>query len=67
MTREECKKQICEKVKEIWGIYKQYNPKGQSLGMYSNSSGLVMINDEYWKDDVNKPLTRAFERIKRDD
>lgn len=61
MTREECEKQICEKVKEIWGIYKQYNPKGQSLRMYSNSSGLVMINNEYWKDDNELPLTKRME------
>jgi hypothetical protein len=60
MTREECEQAICQKMKEIWNIYHEYNPVGYSLGLFANAEGLVMINNEYWKDDRNKPISKRM-------
>jgi hypothetical protein len=61
MTREECEKAIAEKVKDIWSIYNEYNPNGYSLELFTNKNGLIIVNNEYWKDDINNPLTKTFE------
>lgn len=60
MTREECELKICEKVKEIWEIYSEYNPDGYSLGLFTNRGGLVMVNNEYFKEDAGKPIAKTM-------
>lgn len=66
MTREECEKAIAEQTEKIWDIYKEYNPQADSLSLHITRE-LILVNNEYWKGDANKPLTRAFERVKHDD
>lgn len=57
MDRKECERLICEKVKEIWEIYEQYNPTGYDLSLHVTKKGLVQVNNVYWQDDKDKPLT----------
>lgn len=66
MEREECEKAIAEQVEKIWEIYKQYNPKADSLSLHITRE-MILVNNEYWKDDIEKPLTRSFGRVKHDD
>lgn len=61
MTREEAEQAISEKVAELWEIYKEYNPKGYSLSL-AVTDNLIIVNNEYWKDDINNPLTKIIER-----
>lgn len=61
MNREEAEQAISEKVAELWGIYKEYNPQGYSLSL-AVTDKLIIVNNEYWKDDINNPLTKIIER-----
>lgn len=61
MTREEAEQAIAKKVAELWDIYKEYNPQGYSLSL-AVTDKLIMVNNEYWKDDINNPLTKIIER-----
>ena len=66
MTREECEKALCEKIAELWEIYSEYNPDGYSLGLFTNRGGLVMVNNEYFKEDAGKPISKTMNfKIKR--
>lgn len=40
MTRKDCEKKIADKMAEIWGIYRKYNPRGEYLSLY------MLITDE---------------------
>ena len=33
MTKQECENQMLSKLKEIWDIYKEYNPQGGHLSL----------------------------------
>lgn len=58
ITREQA---ISEKAAELWEIYKQYNLKGYSLSI-NITENIILVNNEYWKDDADKPLTKLIER-----
>lgn len=47
MTREECEKQILQKMEEINKIVKDYNPCNTyiSLAIYN---GTIQFNNDYW-------------------
>lgn len=66
MTREECEKAISEEVEKIWDIYKQYNPNADTLSLHITEA-IILVNNEYWQDDINKPLSKSFPRIKYED
>lgn len=61
MTREEAEQAISEKAAELWDIYRQYNPKGYDLSVHITEN-IILINNEYWKDDADKPLRKLIER-----
>ena len=48
-------------VKDSSDIYKEYNPYGYSLSL-AVTDKLIIVNNEYWKDDINNPLTKIIER-----
>lgn len=60
MTREECEKQIIEKMKEIKDIYKKYNENGDflSLAIYADKE-CYTVNNIYWGKDKNYPIDAA--------
>ena len=55
MERKEFEEKMMEKLKEIVNIYKQYNPKGDYLGMCYTEFGM-MINNEYYAKDQETPI-----------
>lgn len=61
MTREDTEKAISEKVKELWEIYKEYNPQGYNLSL-TVTNDLILFNNVYWADDKNKPITKIIKR-----
>lgn len=56
MTRQECETKILKKVVEIEGIMKEYNPNGEYLTIAIIGGGDIDIHNEYWKDDLDKPI-----------
>lgn len=66
MTREECEAKLCEKVKEIWEIYSEYNPTGYSLSLHTTKNGLILVNNEYWDSDKYNQLRKEI-RWEHDD
>lgn len=66
MTREECERAIAEEVEKIWDIYKQYNPNADTLSLHITKA-IILVNNEYWQDDINKPLSKSFPRITYED
>ena len=56
-ARYNCETKIQEKLKEIYEIYKEYNPDGDYLG-FTISNEYIMCNNKYWEggDDEKKPL-----------
>lgn len=55
MTREECEKQIYEKITEILDIMEDYNPDNTYLTI-SVLGGYVQFNNEYWDKDMEKQI-----------
>lgn len=61
MTRDKCEKLITEKIKEIYEIYKQYNPEGKYLTACI-TDGHIFVNNKCWKtedevgDDYDTPI-----------
>lgn len=55
MTKEECEKKLVNKIKEMWDIYKEYNPEGDFINVYI-SNGILTINNRYYGADGNKPI-----------
>ena len=53
MKREECEKQILQKMKEINKIVKDYNPCNKYITL-SISDDTIMFNNDYWFTDNNK-------------
>ena len=66
MTREECEKGIAEKITELWDIYKEYNPNGYNLSM-TVTDDLILFNNVYWANDINKPIIKIIERKESED
>lgn len=59
MTREECESRILDKLEEIEGIAKEYDPKA-SLSLFVDN-GHYHVNNAYW--DKTHPAIDSF-RIK---
>ena len=55
MKREECEKQIYEKITEILDIVKDYNPDNTYLTI-SVLGEYVQFNNEYWNKDRNNSI-----------
>jgi hypothetical protein len=66
MTREECEKAIADKIAELWDIYKEYNPNGYNLSL-TVTDDLILFNNVYWADDINKPITKIIKRKESED
>lgn len=66
MTRTECEKAIAEKIAELWDIYKEYNPNGYNLSI-TVTDDLILFNNVYWANDINKPITKIIERKESED
>lgn len=57
MTREECEKQIYEKIQEILDIVKEYNPDNTYLSIsVLNGGRFVQFWNEDWLKDKEKPI-----------
>lgn len=57
MTREECEKQIYEKITEILDIVKDYNPDNDYLSIsVLNGGRFVQFWNEDWSKDKEKPI-----------
>ena len=57
MTREECEKQIYEKITEILDIVKDYNPDNDYLSIsVLNGGRFVQFWNEDWGKDKEKPI-----------
>jgi hypothetical protein len=66
MTREECEKAMADKIAELWDIYKEYNPNGYNLSL-TVTDDLILFNNVYWANDINKPITKIIERKESED
>jgi hypothetical protein len=66
MTREECEKAMADKIAELWDIYKEYNPNGYNLSL-TVTDDLILFNNVYWADDINKPITKIIKRKESED
>jgi hypothetical protein len=66
MTREECEKAMADKIAELWDIYKEYNPNGYNLSL-TVTDNLILFNNVYWANDINKPITKIIERKESED
>lgn len=55
MNKEECEKKLVNKIKEMWDIYKEYNPEGDFINVCISEENLI-INNKYFGNDGNKPI-----------
>lgn len=55
MNKEECEKKLVNKIKEMWDIYKEYNPEGDFINVCISNENLI-INNKYFGEDGNKPI-----------
>ena len=55
MTRDECEKKLAEKLYEIKGIYKEYNPDVDYLRLNITNEYISACN-EYYLNDRYKPV-----------
>lgn len=61
MTREECEKQISEKINEILEIVKEYNPDNNYLSISVLNSGRVI---QFWNENWDKDSEHLIDYFK---
>ena len=49
MTREECEKALLAKLKEMWDIYKQYDPEGDYITATRVGGSFIIENNKTGK------------------
>lgn len=57
MTRDVCEKMITGLLKQIYGVYHEYNPDGDGLCLFISNHGTYYNGfNEYWDEDFKHPI-----------
>lgn len=73
MTRAECETKILEKMKEIWNIYREYNPEGNYFTAYvinhphpSEELFISFNNSHYEEDNIDAERPLNYDSYRED-
>lgn len=57
MTRDVCEKMITGLLKQIYGVYHEYDPDGEGLNLFIGQHGKFICGfNEYWGEDFKHPI-----------